>query len=144
MHAWIHRKIHIYNLYIIVTFPLGVKKQQNLSSYTFPYEEKLLEVLQKAYEKVFHQLYLADLSSIYSLTIFLKHIFNHITSLLRNHRSCSWPEKWTQKPHSNSPVPVTVCSFLLQVSCTVFLSSTSSLNKTGNLLFLNKPRISSP
>lgn len=84
MHAWIHRKIHIYNLYIIVTFPLGVKKQQNLSSYTFPYEEKLLEVLQKAYEKVFHQLYLADLSSIYSLIIFLKHIFDHITVLLRN------------------------------------------------------------
>ena len=84
MHAWIHRKIHIYNLYIIVTFPLGVKKQQNLSSYTFPYEEKLLEVLQKAYEKVFHQLYLADLSSIYSLIIFLKHIFDHITILLRN------------------------------------------------------------
>ena len=84
MHAWIHRKIHIYNLYIIVTFPLGVKKQQNLSSYTFPYEEKLLEVLQKAYEKVFHQLYLADLSSIYSLIIFLKRIFDHITILLRN------------------------------------------------------------
>lgn len=76
----------MYNPFIIVTFPLGIKKQQNLSLYTFPYEKQLLEILQKAYEKVFRQSSLANLSSIYSLIIFLKHIFDHITTFHRNHQ----------------------------------------------------------
>lgn len=61
-----------------------IKKQQNLSSYTFPYEKRLLEILQKAYEKVFRQLSLAYQA--YTLIIFLKRVFDHITTLHRNHQ----------------------------------------------------------
>lgn len=66
-------------------FSLGSQKSNKILVHIFFHmKKKLLKVLQKAHEKVFHQLSLADLSSIYSLIIFLKHIFDHITILLRN------------------------------------------------------------
>ena len=124
-------------------FPLGCfKKQQNFSLYAFPQEKKLPRISQKAYEKVFPQLSLADLSSIYFLIIFLKRIFGHVTAPPKNHQEFFTACQVKPKTSLKQSVPVAVCNFLLQVPCTIFLYSSSSLNKTCNLPFLNKLKIS--
>lgn len=103
---------------------LGIKKQQNLSSHILSHTKRLFEILQKAYEKCFSSAFSADLSSIYSLIIFLKRVFwsHHYPAqkpsrVLHGHSS-------TQKPHSKQfsaynslqlPSPSALHCFLIQL-----------------------------